>query len=88
MRRIVAYEWLTADGYFAAADGTLDWVVPDDEQARAAAQSIAAFDTVLFERRTYQLVVCPVFLAQGQPDRKSTRLNSSHIQKSRMPSSA
>jgi len=26
--------------------------------------------------------------AIGQPDRKSTRLNSSHIQKSRMPSSA
>ena len=26
--------------------------------------------------------------ATGKPDRKSTRLNSSHIQKSRMPSSA
>ena len=29
-----------------------------------------------------------VELDEGQPDRKSTRLNSSHIQKSRMPSSA
>ena len=28
------------------------------------------------------------FTAWGQEDRKSTRLNSSHIQKSRMPSSA
>ena len=27
-------------------------------------------------------------IAEGSPDRKSTRLNSSHIQKSRMPSSA
>ena len=27
-------------------------------------------------------------LLDGVPDRKSTRLNSSHIQKSRMPSSA
>ena len=27
-------------------------------------------------------------LPWGEPDRKSTRLNSSHIQKSRMPSSA
>ena len=27
-------------------------------------------------------------LPEGTPDRKSTRLNSSHIQKSRMPSSA
>ena len=27
-------------------------------------------------------------VVKNQPDRKSTRLNSSHIQKSRMPSSA
>ena len=30
----------------------------------------------------------PGFPADSHPDRKSTRLNSSHIQKSRMPSSA
>ena len=30
----------------------------------------------------------PVWLAKRCEDRKSTRLNSSHIQKSRMPSSA
>ena len=29
-----------------------------------------------------------VLVARGREDRKSTRLNSSHIQKSRMPSSA
>ena len=29
-----------------------------------------------------------VAVAPGEEDRKSTRLNSSHIQKSRMPSSA
>ena len=29
-----------------------------------------------------------IFIANHQRDRKSTRLNSSHIQKSRMPSSA
>ena len=34
------------------------------------------------------LVVHPSFPAKTLPDRKSTRLNSSHIQKSRMPSSA
>jgi len=55
MRRIVTFDWLTADGYFAGPDGSLDWVVPDDEQARAAAKSISGFDTVLFGRRTYEL---------------------------------
>jgi dihydrofolate reductase len=51
-RRIVIFEWMTADGYFAGIDGNLDWVVPDDGQARAAANEIGRFDTVLFGRRT------------------------------------
>jgi dihydrofolate reductase len=55
MRRIVMFNWLTADGYFAAPDGNLNWVVPDDEQATAAAAGIAGVDTVLFGRRTYEL---------------------------------
>ena len=53
-RRIVIFEWMTADGYFAGTDGNLDWVVPDDAQAKAAAREIARFDTVLFGRRTYE----------------------------------
>ena len=55
MRRIVMFNWLTADGYFAGPDGNLDWVVPDEAQARAAARDIPGFDTVLFGRRTYEL---------------------------------
>jgi dihydrofolate reductase len=53
-RRIVIFEWMTADGYFAGMDGNLDWVVPDDAQARAAANEIGRFDTVLFGRRIYE----------------------------------
>ena len=45
MRRIVTFNWVTADGYFAAADGNLDWVVPDEEQAKAAAKDISNIDT-------------------------------------------
>jgi len=33
----------------------LDWVVPDEEQAKAAVDGIPLFDTVLFGRRTYEL---------------------------------
>jgi hypothetical protein len=50
-RRIVMFNWASADGYFAASDGNLDWVVPDEEQAKAAAADIQNFDTVLFGRR-------------------------------------
>lgn len=34
-RRIVTFDWLTADGYFAGRDGNLNWGVPDDEQAKS-----------------------------------------------------
>lgn len=55
MRLIVTFSWMTADGYFAGPDGNLDWVVPDDEQAKAAVADIPRFDTVLFGRVTYEL---------------------------------
>ena len=54
-RRIVMFNWITANGCFAGADGNLDWVVPDEQQAKAAVDGIALFDTVLFGRRTYEL---------------------------------
>ena len=54
-RRIVMFNWVTADGYFAGTDGNLDWVVPDQEQTKAAAAEITNFDTVLFGRRTYEV---------------------------------
>jgi dihydrofolate reductase len=54
-RRIVMFNWMTANGYFAGVDGNLDWVVPDEEQAKAAVDGIPLFDTVLFGRRTYEL---------------------------------
>ena len=53
-RRIVTFNWVTANGYFAGPDGNLQWVVADAEQARAAAESMVDFDTVLFGRRTYE----------------------------------
>ena len=55
MRRIVVFEWMTADGYFGGADGNLNWVVPDQEQASASAKGISGFDTVLLGRRTYEM---------------------------------
>jgi dihydrofolate reductase len=49
------FNWVTADGYFATPDGNLDWVVPDEEQAKVAAADIPNFDTALFGRRTYEI---------------------------------
>jgi dihydrofolate reductase len=59
MRRIVMFNRVTADGFFAGPDGNLDWVVPDEELDRSAMEAIqrsdTGTDTILFGRRTYQL---------------------------------
>ena len=51
------------------------------------ADGAPSVDTALFEAGVPVFGICYGFQAMAQ-DRKSTRLNSSHIQKSRMPSSA
>ena len=55
MRRIVMFNRVTADGYFADVDGKLDWVVPDDEIDKAAVAAGPRFDAMLFGHRTYQM---------------------------------
>jgi len=55
MRRIMMFNRVSADGYFAAPDGNLNWVVPDDELDKAGADASPHADTVLFGRRTYEM---------------------------------
>ncbi len=55
MRRIVMFNRVSVDGYFAGPDGNLDWVVPDKDLDRAGASGIPGTDTVLFGRRTYEM---------------------------------
>jgi dihydrofolate reductase len=54
MRRLVLFDRVSADGYFAGADGSLDWVIPEDELDRSAAAASQGPGTILFGRRTYQ----------------------------------
>jgi len=55
MGRIVMFNHVTADGYFAAADGAVDWMVPEDELDRAVAEHMPDSGTLLLGRRTYEL---------------------------------
>ena len=42
MRKIVMFNQVTADGFFAAPDGNLDWVVKDDAVDDAAMEGEGA----------------------------------------------
>jgi dihydrofolate reductase len=54
-RRIIMFNRVSADGYFAGPDGNLDWVVQDDAVDKAGAANIPDTDTILFGRKTYQM---------------------------------
>ena len=56
MRRIVMFNRVTADGYFAGPDGNLDWVVPEEELDRGAAEGLTGADAILFGRQTYRSI--------------------------------
>jgi dihydrofolate reductase len=66
-RKIVMFNQVTADGYFAGSDGNLDWVVPDAEVHKDAAEGMPNVDTILLGRRTYELFarVWPYALDDG-----------------------
>jgi dihydrofolate reductase len=55
MRRIVAFDRVSADGYFSTPDGNLDWVVPEPALDKAAAEGLSGAGTILFGRRTYEM---------------------------------
>jgi dihydrofolate reductase len=84
-RRIVMFNWMTANGYFAGADGNLDWVVPDEEQAKAAVEGIPLFDTVLFGRRTYELFENSGSTPLMTPPQHQTRTIAENEQKNTAP---
>ena len=55
MRKIIVFNRVTADGYFADANGGLDWAVPDDDLDRQAADSMPRAGAMLFGRKTYDI---------------------------------
>lgn len=52
-RRIVTFNHISADGFFAAVDGSLTWTVPEPAVYGAATSSFGGIDAMLFGRKTY-----------------------------------
>jgi dihydrofolate reductase len=56
MRKIIASEMITVDGFFAGADGELDWFVQDEELNTIALDLLRSVDTILYGRATYEMM--------------------------------
>jgi dihydrofolate reductase len=52
-RQIRMFNNVSADGYFTAADGKLDWVTPEDQIQESAATQLPETGAMLFGRLTY-----------------------------------
>lgn len=56
MRKIIVQEMLTVDGFFAGANGEIDWHVVDGEFNEVAIRFLDTVDTLIFGRVTYDLM--------------------------------
>lgn len=55
MRKIVVFNMISVDGFFAGIDGNLDWHNVDDEFNQFAAKQTKEFGALMFGRTTYSL---------------------------------
>lgn len=56
MRKIIAIEWFSLDGYIAGANGEIDWFVWNEEIEEYSKEVMSSSDTMLFGRLTYELM--------------------------------
>jgi dihydrofolate reductase len=70
MRQINMWNQVSADGFFAAADGGLDWVVQDPEVQREGIAGMPNTGMLLFGRKTYDMFAAtwPKILEAGKGD--------------------
>ena len=55
MRKIVMFNLISLDGYFAGEDGNIDWHMVDDEFNEFAINQTSEFRGIIFGRTTYEL---------------------------------
>lgn len=55
MRKVIVFNLVSLDGYFAGVDGNIDWHQVDDEFIKFAIEQTSEFGGIIFGRTTYEL---------------------------------
>src|SRR5258708_36157805 len=55
MKKIIMFNLVSIDGYFAGPNGEIDWHNVDDEFNKFAVEQTQTFGAIIFGRTTYQL---------------------------------
>ena len=56
MRKIIAYNFITLDGFYKGADGDISWHKHGEEENRFAVESMKQGNILLFGRLTYEMM--------------------------------
>src|SRR5690348_5148 len=56
MRKVIASEMITLDGFFAGPQGDLSWHVVDEDYHQLAVDLLSSSDLLVFGRVTYELM--------------------------------
>ncbi len=80
MRKVIASEFVTLDGYFSGPNGELDWHNVDEEFNEWAIELIESIDTMLFGRVTYEGMASywPTPMATMDDPIVAGKMNSTH----------
>src|SRR5262245_15470355 len=74
LRRIIASEMVTVDGFFSGPNGELDWFVQDEEGDKFANELLDSVDAILYGRTTYQMMAGYWLHASGSFAEQTNRL--------------
>ncbi len=55
MKKIIAIEWLSLDGYFSDSNNGTDWFVSDEETWKYLLKLFTSFDTIVLGKVTYEM---------------------------------
>jgi dihydrofolate reductase len=75
MRKVIVSNMVTLDGFFAGANGEIDWFVTDDDFFEYAVDLLRRVDTILFGRVTYE-GMASYWVTVDESDAISERMNN------------
>ncbi len=80
MRKVILFIMTTLDGFYAGPDGDLDWHNVDDEFNDFAATQLDSADTLLFGRKTFDIMASywPTSAAATDDPNIASKMNAIH----------
>ncbi len=81
MKKIIAVEWLSLDGFFSNSENGTDWLVSGEETGEYLLKMFANIDTILLGQVTYEMF--SAYWPKPNPDDKNPQVLTDFMNNSR-----